>query len=204
MRDATGRPHATIIAGPNGSGKSTLERVLQPGGTLINTDDVARNLDPKRPESASFAAGRYVVRQLSRLIESRRSFTYETTLSSHHSLSVMRAAKEAGFEVELVFVLLQTADLCVKRVEDRVKAGGHSIAEPVIRRRYELAFRNLAGALALADAAVVYDNSDRDTVREVLRAAKGRLVKSDLDPDLAAHSRVDDALNRSFGTRKSN
>jgi len=100
-------------------------------------------------------------------------------------------------------VFLQTADLCVKRVEDRTLAGGHSIAESVIRRRYELTFTNLGVGLGLADAAVVYDNSDRDAVKEVLRAAGRQVIRSALDLRLAAHARVNDAVLRSVSEAKS-
>lgn len=203
MRERPSRPHATIFAGPNGSGKSTIARVLRPAGELVNADDVATLIDDQQPERASFAAGRIVVKRLSDLISRGQVFAYETTLSSRHSLAVMQKAKSAGYEINLVFVFLQTADLCVKRVEDRTLAGGHSIAESVIRRRYELTFTNLGVGLELADAAVVYDNSDRDAVKEVLRAAARQVIRSALDLRLAAHARVNDAVLRSVSEAKS-
>jgi predicted ABC-type ATPase len=54
-----------------------------------------------------------------------------------------RATGTIGYEVGLVFVTLNSADLNVQRVADRVARGGHNIAETVIQRRYETALRRL-------------------------------------------------------------
>ena len=72
---------------------------------------VARRLAPSNPERASFAAGKLVLRELAKAIQAEQDFVYETTLSSHQSIELIRRALGAGYEV------------------------GHDIAEPVIRRR---------------------------------------------------------------------
>ena len=46
-------------------------------------------------------------------------------------------AHEYGYQVTLLFFWLKTPELAVRRVEIRVKEGGHNIPEPTIRRRYE-------------------------------------------------------------------
>lgn len=52
------------------------------------------------------------------------------------------------------------ADLAVERVRLRVTQGGHSIPEPVIRRRYVAGWQNLQQIYrALVDDWAVYDNS---------------------------------------------
>lgn len=43
---------------------------------------------------------------------------------------------EARYTTRIAFVFLDSADLCVRRVEARVRRGGHSVPEPDIRRRY--------------------------------------------------------------------
>ena len=69
----------------------------------------------------------------------------------------MRHARESGYQVGLVFVALANAGLNVERVAERVKAGGHDIPEPVIRRRYPKAFRNLAQARPLAHGCLILE-----------------------------------------------
>lgn len=193
------RPFATIIAGPNGSGKSTIIGSVEPPGESVNADNVARSLNERNPEDSSLNAGRLVVARLRELVKMRQAFNYETTLSSKHSLSVVRLARAAGYEIGLVFVFLKDVDLCVQRVKDRVLAGGHDIPEAVIRRRYDRAYENLSIAVGLADSVVVHDNSEKIPM-EVLRWANGKVVRSSLDPRLPAHRQVERALTLSTTT----
>jgi predicted ABC-type ATPase len=51
-------------------------------------------------------------------------------------------SKKKGYSVTLIFFYLSSQDLAVKRVETRVKEGGHNIPEKVIRRRYENGLKN--------------------------------------------------------------
>lgn len=81
---------------------------------------------------------------------------------------------------------------------ERVAAGGHDIPEPVIRRRYQSAFENIA--IALAEATVVFDNSHVDGPREILRIVRGKPVASTLDAALSSHARIATALRRGTGT----
>ena len=148
-------PVCTILGGPNGAGKSSLFAALGLPGEFVNADQVARSLSPEAPESAAVAAGRAVLSRLDRLIFERKDLVYETTLSSHQALSLMCKARDAQYEVGLVFIILASADLHVLRVEDRVRKGGHAIPEEAIRRRHDGALSKLARAIPLADATAI-------------------------------------------------
>ena len=50
----------------------------------------------------------------------------------------------------------------VKRIRNRVALGGHDVPEPDVRRRFARLKANLPSAIALADAARLYDNTDHD------------------------------------------
>ena len=55
---------------------------------------------------------------------------------------------------------LPSADGAVERVAERVRAGGHEVPEPTIRRRYKSGLKNLLRLyLPLADTWQVIDNS---------------------------------------------
>ncbi len=43
----------------------------------------------------------------------------------------------AGYEVVLIFIALESAEMAIERVARRVARGGHDIPEDVIRRRFE-------------------------------------------------------------------
>jgi len=66
----------------------------------------------------------------------------------------------AGYQCHLTFCWLPNADMAVMRVAQRVAAGGHSIPEDVIRRRYERGLENLFGHyLGIADTWRIVDNT---------------------------------------------
>jgi predicted ABC-type ATPase len=66
----------------------------------------------------------------------------------------------ATFPVELIFLRLAHADEAVARVAQRVRQGGHDIAEAVIRRRFDAGLANLTQHYApVVDAWAMYDNA---------------------------------------------
>ena len=118
-------PYCTIIAGPNGSGKSSVYEKLRPVGEFVNADVIAATLPQHLSDrERRMRAGRIVVTLLRELTAKKRDFVFETTLSSKHSLDVMRNAREAGFEVGIIFavfaVVVQTERLAANVPADRL------------------------------------------------------------------------------------
>ncbi|OLP56709.1 hypothetical protein BJF92_11540 [Rhizobium rhizosphaerae] len=67
----------------------------------------------------------------------------------------------------LLFVALDSADLHILRVAQRVTGDGHDIPAATIRRRYEICFEKLAKALPLCDIGVLFDNSGQQPVKKL-------------------------------------
>ena len=64
--------------------------------------------------------------------------------------------------VGIFYFWLKNADLAVRRVAIRVKAGGHNVPETTIRRRYRQGMENLREIyLPLCNYWVLVDNSTR-------------------------------------------
>jgi len=103
-------PTLTVIAGPNGSGKSTLTRSLKFDGRdrLLDPDSIARGLSPENPSAAAIAAGRTVLRRTADYLNRRVSFAVETTLSSRGRVDLIRKARACGYEIQLVFIGLDS------------------------------------------------------------------------------------------------
>ena len=156
------------------------------------------------------AAGRQILTELVPTIKSRETFVYETTLSSHQSIELMRALERADYEVGLVFVASNSATLNVERVADRVARGGHDIPEAVIRRRYETVLRRLPEAIRTSDGSILFDNSISSGPRLLMQIRADVVEVNHLDEADAFHcrlaSRVGEALGMStdavFGGRK--
>ena len=65
----------------------------------------------------------------------------------------------------LYFLEVETADLAVTRVAERVAAGGHGIPEPDIRRRYARGLALFPAYQKLADAWYLYRVDQKGSVR---------------------------------------
>jgi predicted ABC-type ATPase len=193
------RPVCTLLGGPNGSDKSSIYAALNLPGRFVNADLVARRINPIHPESVSIAAGRLVLRQLDELMVSGESFVYETTLSSHQSIDLMRRAREAGYEVNLAFVALRDADLHVERVAFRVAAGGHDIPQPSIRRRYETSLARLFDAIRLSDGTAIFDNSEVSGPFLLILMTAGVIETNNFDETRAFHSRIASRVGEALG-----
>lgn len=140
-------PDVVVIAGPNGAGKSTLAPALlrDTFGILefVNADTIAEGLSAFAPEDASFDAGRVMLGRLHELAQAERDFAFETTLASRFYAGWLKELRETrGYQVNLIFLWLENVEIAIQRVEARVTAGGHSIPEGTIRRRYERGIKN--------------------------------------------------------------
>jgi len=161
-------PQVVIIAGPNGAGKSTLAPFLlrDTFGVLeyVNADPIALGLSAFDSASMSFEAGRIVVARLRDLAKRRKSFAFETTLASRFYAPWVKRLRESGYRFHLVFLWLSSIELAIERVEERVRSGGHSIPDEVIRRRYDRGIANFFNFYQpLADTWAAYDNSGSGT-----------------------------------------
>jgi predicted ABC-type ATPase len=157
-------PRILIIAGPNGAGKTTFAREFLPQEAacpiFVNADLIAAGLAPFAPESAAIRAGRLMLEELARHSAARASFAFETTLAGRGYARLIRQWQQAGYLVTLLFLRLASPEEAIARVAERVRQGGHSIPEAVIRRRYAAGLENFAALYApLVDGWALYDNS---------------------------------------------
>jgi len=162
MSDA--KSQVVIIAGPNGSGKSTLAPAVlrDTFGLLefVNADTISAGLSAFNAEAIALDAGRVMLTRLRELAARKQSFAFETTLATHSYATWISRLAQEGYEFHLLFFWLNTVELAIQRVAERVRHGGHSVSEEIIRRRYARGLENLSQLyIPLADTWVVYDNS---------------------------------------------
>ncbi|NMG11305.1 zeta toxin family protein [Brasilonema sp. UFV-L1] len=160
-------PSLYIIGGANGSGKTTVSMSLLANFLdcfeYVNADAIAAGLSPLNPESMAIVAGRLMITRLRTLSNSGSDFAFETTLAARTFAPFIIECKAKGYIINLIYFWLQSPDLAVERVAQRVASGGHSIPEDVIRRRYERGKKNLISLyLPLCDRWIIYDNSSKN------------------------------------------
>lgn len=156
-------PTLYIIAGCNGAGKTTVAYNLLPEVfqtvEFINADEIARGISPFNVEGVAFQAGRIMLERMGQLINERKSFAFETTLSGLGHLKFIKSAKLLSYDIILCFIWLNSLDLAKNRVAVRVTKGGHNIPENVIVRRYVKGLQNFAKYANETDDWYIYDNS---------------------------------------------
>ena len=169
-------PRILIIAGPNGAGKTTVARGFLTTEAdfhaFVNADLIAVGLSPFAPEEVSVQAGRIMLDEIKRHVDRLESFAFETTLSGRSYARMIPEWQTLGYRVSLIYVGVSQVELSVSRVAERVKLGGHSIPEDVIRRRFPLSVTNFELLYKpLVDDWVQYDNSGTRPL-EVARGVK--------------------------------
>jgi predicted ABC-type ATPase len=138
-----------IISGCNGAGKTTASYEILPDmlncKEFVNSDEIAKGLSPFNASDTTVAveASRIMYKRIRELIGIKQTFALETTLASRSIARLAEDAQEKGYDVTLLYFWLNTPDLAVERVKNRVAAGGHNVNETTIRRRYRAGILNL-------------------------------------------------------------
>src|SRR5215467_12533549 len=101
-----------------------------------------------------------MLERLRELAVEGRDFAYETTLASKSFAPWLRYLQNDGYTFHLVYLWLPTAELAIARVAERVRRGGHAVAEDTVRRRYDRSLFNFFDIYSqLADSWVMINNS---------------------------------------------
>ena len=157
-------PKLYIISGCNGSGKTTASYTLLPDllncREFVNSDEFAKSFSPFDPGAASVTASRYMLMKINYLLERKADFAIETTLATRSLLQIVRQAQQLGYETTVLYFWLNSPELAIERVRDRVVSGGHNIPDAVVRRRYVMGLQYLFDVyIPVIDRWILADNS---------------------------------------------
>jgi predicted ABC-type ATPase len=110
--------------------------------------------------------------------------TRTRTLGGDTITRLLEEALDRGLEVHVWYVALESADLHVQRVRERVAAGGHDIPEERIRSRCDSSRENLIRLLPKLTSLHLFDNTappdpETGTVepRLILKMESGRILE---------------------------
>ena len=189
-----------IIAGANGAGKSTAYENLKDISNLYNditfinpdviTNQTAQslgygsvnNLPKELQQIINIQAGKQALRIRKESLDKRINFGIETTASSESILRLIDKAHQQNYIVHIIYVLLNSAELHIQRVNQRVSKGGHSVDKEDIIRRYKRSIELLPEIMQKADCMVIYDNSYR--FEPILKKDNGKIEKLECNKDI--------------------
>ena len=170
-------PNLYIIAGCNGAGKTTASFTILPKmlncQEFVNADSIAAALSPFNPESVAIEAGRLMLNRVYELMKTKVDFAFETTLAARSYTALVRYAQMQGYKVTLLYLWLDSPQMAIGRVADRVAKGGHYIPHEVVQRRYYRGVTNLVNLyIPICDKWMVVKN-DASQPEPVAEGGKG-------------------------------
>lgn len=170
-------PKLYIIAGCNGAGKTTASYTVLPEmlecKEFVNADEIARGLSPFNPESVVIDAGRLMLQRMDDLLSEGADFAFETTLSPRSYVRFINQAHKKGYFISLLFFWLPTPEQAIKRVDTRVRKGGHGVSAEVVRRRFRNGIKNLTTLyMPICDYWIIYDNSSAEARINVIASGE--------------------------------
>lgn len=127
-----------VVGGPNGAGKTTLALAYaeEHGLRYLGADAIAARTSPEDPAAVRITAARLFSCELRAAVAAGESLVVESTLSGGSLGEHLKHARDAGYAVTLIMVYLDSVELCLHRVAQRVAAGGHNVPEADVRRRF--------------------------------------------------------------------
>lgn len=180
------KPTYIIFAGVNGAGKSSLYNnfILTTGkdflGKRINTDEIVKEIGDWKRDTDQMKAGRIALAKIKEFFENKITFNQETTLCGNSILRTIKKAKELGYNIDLHFVSVNSAEMAKERVHQRVLKGGHGIPEEAVQRRFYESRKNLTKISKYCDKITIYDNTDILTTKIYIRNNNILYKNSDL------------------------
>ena len=101
-----------------------------------------------------------MLKRIDELLKNEENFSIETTLATRSYIRLVGQAQKQGYKVSLIYFWLNSPELAIERVAQRVSNGGHDIPQDIVLRRYQAGINNLFGIyMPKVDYWLLADNS---------------------------------------------
>ena len=170
-------PKLYIIAGPNGIGKtSTALTQISMNVPIINADEITKQLKETFPQiNVQELAQDETTKQINFYLGQKSSFGFETNLADLDTWKFIERVQILGYQIIVTFYCLDDVKLCIDRVENRVKQGGHFVRPDIVKARYENGLKLLKHFKDLPDLLLLVDNETHAEVCSILE--KGQIIE---------------------------
>jgi len=139
-----------IIAGANGSGKSTISNELI--NSICTKNIIPFDGDFYIKEYSRFCDDPHYVStlveekfetEISKAIEQKQSFAYETNFHLDKPLETAQKFINSGYQINCIFIVAPNTEFCIERVNIRHKLGGHYVSPKEIEKRFWAGIENI-------------------------------------------------------------
>ena len=131
-----------------------------------------------------------------KLLEARKSFTFETVMSSYDKVELLKLSKKLGYRNYLYYIATSDPIINISRVKNRVTFKGHNVSKDKIISRYYRSLDYLQDAVKLSDRAYIFDNSSYEKTW-ICEITDGSAVdmKVDIAPKWVYHYLLDKKMD---------
>jgi predicted ABC-type ATPase len=166
-----------IIGGPNGSGKTTLatELLKENGYEYLSADEIAYELNSQKPLSVRLKAGKEFFKRLNDFGKREKNLMIESTLAGKSLLGKIEQFKDWDYRVSIMFTFLNNEEICMERIQTRVRKGGHLVPRKDVKRRFGRSIANFWNDYRnVSDRWILYYN-DEEAFQEVANRQEGEI-----------------------------
>jgi predicted ABC-type ATPase len=152
-----------IIAGPNGSGKTTFAKsfLKEFEYEFLNADEIAKKLTGEGKRGGNINAGKEYFKRVEKLKKENKNIILESTLSGLFLGKLITDFKKKRYRIKILFIVLNSPDICIERIKHRVSRGGHHVPDEDVRRRFYRGKKNFWSRYKRAvDHWMLYNNTE--------------------------------------------
>jgi len=157
-----------ILAGANGVGKTSLSKEFlkeYENSKFLNADEIAKSKNPKDLFSVRILAGKELLHNLDALMSKKETIVLESTISGKSLTNTIKKAKAIGYKIYIFYTFADSPEVCIERIKDRVKKGGHDVPAEDVKRRFYRSIKNFWHIYRqLADVWALYYNMEQSNV----------------------------------------
>jgi len=172
-----------IIAGGNGVGKTTFARAFlqEYDYEFLNADEIAKSLSAENPSEKKIRAGKLFFKNLNEVIAQNKFLLIESTLSGRYLQRFIENLQNKNYQITIIFLFIESPEILIERIAERVKKGGHFVPDEDVRRRFVRGKQNFWNVYKiLVDSWSLFYNTN-DGFKKIAAGEKDKTITIDED-----------------------
>jgi predicted ABC-type ATPase len=86
-------------------------------------------------------------------------------MSGRFLIDIIKKAKSSGYKIHVFYTFADSPEICIERIKNRVKKGGHFVPDEDVRRRFDRSIKNFWSIYRhISDIWALYSNMEQSTL----------------------------------------